>query len=288
MFEKILIAVDFSGHTQKILECVDGILGVKEVFLLHVFDATHASKYGWTYGPAIENARILMEEKKKFLESRGYNGGTNVEVLTGGDVYREILRAAEDLGVSLIVTGARGKSVINDILLGSVSQNVLRHAKVSVLVYHDTMIDDLSTRGCESSCPTLFSAVLLPTDFSQHSQAVAGWAKGIGEMGMVTLLNVVDHGETEREIEEFKHSAQKNLDEIARELTNAGIRVKTQIRVGDRTAMILSAAETDDASVILMSPHGTGGFMELYIGSTTFDVVKRAKRPVLVVRMVNQ
>ena len=261
---------------------------MKEVFLLHVFDATHASKYGWTYGPAIENARILMEEKKKFLESHGYSVRENVEVLTGGEVYREILRAAEDQGVSLIVTGARGKNIINDILLGSVSQNVLRHAKVSVLVYHDTMIDDLIAMKCEEACPTLFSAVLLPTDFSQHSREVDGWAKGIDEIGMVTLLNVVDRGETEREIEEFEESAQKNLDEIARELTVAGVRVKTQIRVGDRAAMILSAAETDDASVILMSPHGAGGFMELYIGSTTFEVVKRAKRPVLVVRMVNR
>lgn len=284
MFEKILIAIDFSENTQKILEYTGGIPGVKEIVLLHVFDATHASVHGWIYGPAIENTQILMDEKKKFLESRGYLVTATVEVLTGGEVSREILRCAEGRGVSLIVIGARGKSLINDILLGSVSQNILRRAKTSVLIFPATMIKELSVPGCGSVCPDIFSTVLLPTDTSPHSNSVALWAKGIRGIGEVILLNVVDRGETEREIKDFEHEAQKKLDYIAQDIIAAGFAVKTQIRVGDRADMILSAVESDDASVIFMSPHGSGGFMGLYIGSTTLEVVKRAKRPVMVVR----
>jgi nucleotide-binding universal stress UspA family protein len=284
MFEKILVAIDFSDHTQKVLECITGIPGIREIVLFHVFDATRPSLHGWTYGPAIENARILVDEKKKFLESRGYKVDTRFEVLTGGDIFQEILRCADATGVSVIVTGARGKSILNDILLGSVSQNILRHAKTSVLVYHDAMIEDLSTPVCGKSCPPLFSSVLIPTDFSGHSGKVIALAKELPGLGTVTLMNVVDHGETGHEIEESERNAQENLDTIAQDFITAGIAVKTQIRVGERAEMILSAAESGDASVIIMSPHGTGGFMELYIGSTTFEVMKRAKRPVLVVR----
>jgi nucleotide-binding universal stress UspA family protein len=285
MFEKILVAIDFSTHTHKILECVGRIPGVKHVVLLHVFDATESSIHGWTYGPAIENARILMEEKKKFFESRGYVVTGNVEVLTGGDVYKEILQSAESQDISLIVTGVHGKDFIGDILLKNVTMNILRHAKTSVLVYPDAMIEEMAAPGCERSCPELFSSVLIPTDFSSFSRSVVVWAKDIPKIGEFTILNVVDHGESEHEIEEFEHTAQKNLDEFANDLSAAGIRVKTQIRVGNRVEKILSAAEADNASVILMSPTGTGGFMELFIGSTTFEVVKRTKRPVLIFRI---
>ncbi len=61
MFEKILFPADFSEYAQKTLECIGEIPGIKELMLLHVVDATHPSKRGWTHGPHIENAKILME-----------------------------------------------------------------------------------------------------------------------------------------------------------------------------------------------------------------------------------
>lgn len=36
MFEKILVATDFSKHAEKIIDCVGEIPGVKEIVLLHV------------------------------------------------------------------------------------------------------------------------------------------------------------------------------------------------------------------------------------------------------------
>jgi nucleotide-binding universal stress UspA family protein len=284
MFEKILVAINFSDRTQKILECIGRIPGVKEVMLFHIFDATRETQHGWIHGQAIENAKILMDEMNQFLTSQGYLVTSTMGVLKGGEVYEEILRSAENQGVSLIVTGARERGHISDILLKSISQNILRHAKTSVLVYPDTMTEELSTPGCGRPCPELFSSVLIPTDFSPSSRNVVLWATGIRELGEVTLLNVVDRGETEHEIKALEDEAQKNLDDFARDLIAAENRVKTQIRVGNPAEMILSAAESDNASVILMSPHGSGGFMELYIGSTTFEVVKRTPRPVLVVR----
>ncbi|MFZ2412297.1 MAG: universal stress protein, partial [Candidatus Methanoperedens sp.] len=68
MFEKVLFPTDFSEYAQKTLECIGEIPGIKELMLLHVVDATHPSKHGWTHGPHIENAKILMEEKKEYLE----------------------------------------------------------------------------------------------------------------------------------------------------------------------------------------------------------------------------
>jgi hypothetical protein len=49
MFRKVLVALDFSAYTQRILDCISEIPGIEEVVLLHVVDATHPSKLGWSH-----------------------------------------------------------------------------------------------------------------------------------------------------------------------------------------------------------------------------------------------
>jgi nucleotide-binding universal stress UspA family protein len=50
----------------------------------------------------------------------------------GKDEAEEILKVAEELGIDVIVLGHKGKSAIARILLGSVSNRVVHHAKCSV------------------------------------------------------------------------------------------------------------------------------------------------------------
>ncbi len=63
--------------------------------------------------------------------------GPTVEVDTRtsfGDPATEIVAIAKQLGVELIVMGSRGQSPMRELLLGSVSDKVLRHAKCPVTV----------------------------------------------------------------------------------------------------------------------------------------------------------
>ena len=54
--------------------------------------------------------------------------------LRAGNPAREILAAAEEHGTDLIVTGSRGLSGLERMVLGSVARNVLIHARCSVLI----------------------------------------------------------------------------------------------------------------------------------------------------------
>lgn len=284
MFEKVLFPTDFSEYAQKTLECIGEIPGIKELMLLHIVDATHPSKRGWTHGPHIENAKILMEEKKEYLESLGLKVKVKVEVITAGEVYRTILENAEKEKVSLIVMGARGKSPIKDLLLGSVSTNIVRHAKTNLLIMRYKLVEDLEGVKHEKFCPMIFSKVLLPTDFSEPAGKTISFMKEIKDIKEIDLLNVVSKGETEEEIEENVKEAKSNLGDIKGELVRAGLNVKDHVRVGNVPEEIISTAEDNDVSLIAMSPHGKGWLKELLVGSTTCAVVRRANRPVLVVR----
>ncbi|CAG0989924.1 MAG: universal stress protein [Candidatus Methanoperedens nitroreducens] len=284
MFEKVLFPTDFSEYSQKTLECIGEIPGIKELMLLHVVDATHPSKRGWTHGPHIENTKILMGEKKEYLNSLGLKVQTKVDVITEGEVYRAILETAEKEKVSLIVMGARGKSQIKDLLLGSVSTKVVHHAKTNLLIMRYKLVKDLEGVKHEKFCPMIFSKVLLPTDFSEFAGETISFIKNIKEIKDIDLLNVVSKGETEEEIEENVNEAKKRLGDIRDELGRAGFMVKDHVRVGNVPEEIISTAEDENVSLIAMSPHGKGWLRELLVGSTTCAVVRRANRPVLVVR----
>lgn len=284
MFEKVLFPTDFSEYAQKTLECIGEIPGIKELVLLHIVDATHPSKRGWTHGPHIENAKILMEEKKEYLEGLGLKVKSKVDVITEGEVYRTILENADREKVSLIVMGARGKSPIKDLLLGGVSSNVVRHAKTHLLIMRYKLVEGLEGVKHEKFCPMIFSRVLLPTDFSEPASKTISFMKNIKDIREFSLLNVVSKGETEEEIEENVNEAKKKLGDIKEELGRAGFIVKDHVRVGNTPEEIISTSEDDDVSLIAMSPHGKGWFKELLVGSTTCAVARRANRPVLVVR----
>jgi nucleotide-binding universal stress UspA family protein len=48
--------------------------------------------------------------------------------------------------------------------------------------------------------------------------------------------------------------------------------------------MILSVADEGDVSLIAMSAFGLDWIRELVLGSTTFTVVRKTKKPVLIIR----
>lgn len=284
MFEKVLLALDFSVYSQKILDRITEIPGIQDVVLLHVVDATRPSRIGWTHGPHIENAKILMNEKKEALENLGLKVRINVDVIvnaiTQGTIAQSILDIAETEHVSLIVVGARGINPIQELLLGSVSSTVLRYATMNVLI-----IRDASGKGAITAAHRpMFSNVLVPTDFSKPSDDVISVLKALEGMKKVVLQHVVSRAETKKEIDESVENAQTRLAKLQQDLAAAGITADLRIRVGDPTEMILSLAEEESVSLIAMNAHGTDWLRNLVLGSTTLTVARRTKKPVLIVR----
>ncbi len=288
MFEKVLVALDFSHYSQKILNRVGEIPGISEVVLLHVIDATSPSRLEWTPGPHLENANSLMAEKKEKLENLGLKVTSNVDVIvnavTRAPVSRAILKVAETENVSLIVIGARGINPIQELLLGSVSSFVLRHAKTNVLVMHFPPAPNQAEVSPESCQQKLFSKVLVPTDFSQSAGYSSDLLKTIPGIEEIVILHVVTRAESQAEIAGSVKEAQNRLEDIKKKFIDTGVDVQLQVRAGDPATIILAVAEEEDVSLIAMNAFGLDWLREMVLGSTTFTVVRRAQRPVLVLR----
>ena len=289
MFEKVLVALDFSPYSQKILDRINEIPGIQEAVLLHVVDSTRPARLDWTHGqPRIENTQLLLEEKKKYLEDLGLRVRISVDVIvnaiTQGAISHAILEIAETENVSLIVIGARGINPIQELLLGSVSSSVLRYATTNVLIMHFPPKQGEIRVLPESSLRKLFSKVLVPTDFSGSASDAWGFVKTIPGIQEIVLLHIVDRAESQQDIDGYVKQAETRLEEMKKECINTGVEVKLHVGVGDPTEMILKAADEDDVTLIAMSAFGLDWVRAMLLGSTTFTVVRRSQRPVLVIR----
>ncbi|MDD1696756.1 MAG: universal stress protein [Methanoregula sp.] len=289
MFKKVLVALDFSRYTQKMLDRISEIPGIQEVVLLHVVDTTRPARLDWTDGrPHIENPQLLLEEKKRVLEQRGMRVSINVDMIvnaiTQNPVSNAILEIAKTENVSLIVIGARGINPIHELLLGSVSSSVIRYATTNVLIMHFPSLTVESKASPAFAYQQLFSKVLVPTDFSRSADDALAFIKTIPGIKETVLLHVVSRAESEKDIEGNLKTAEKRLNDMKNELILTGADIKLHVGAGDPTEMILSVADEDDVSLIAMSAFGLDWIRELVLGSTTFSVVRRTTKPVLIIR----
>ena len=74
---------------------------------------------------------ILDEARQKFAD-QGIE--TNIKVVEGQEVYKEIVKAAQELHADLVVIGSHGRTGIKKLVLGSVVQKVLGEIHLPVLV----------------------------------------------------------------------------------------------------------------------------------------------------------
>ena len=133
----VLVATDgseVSGRAGEYAARLAGGLGAK-LFALYVVDEHMAFHGGIHYGEFVE--RLSEDGRKATGEVRALAEQAGVEceeLVVFGRPDRSILAAAAEVGADSIVLGAEGMSALEHALIGSVSEEVLRHANRTVLV----------------------------------------------------------------------------------------------------------------------------------------------------------
>ncbi len=285
MFEKILFPTDFSEYAKRTLDCIAGFPGARDVILFHVVEEARSPRGGGEIGDTFyRNGENFLREEKRYLENLSQNLRVTTAVKTSSDTAGAIIETAEERGVSLIVIGARGNSLVEGILLGSVSMAVLRRSRTNVLIMRHKIIEEMKAKTYEMFCPMILSRVLCPIDFSPFSDSAIALLSRTNGVREVILLHVVSQGETEAEIEDAVQKAKDQIEAIRSSLAAQGIEVRTIVRTGNPAFEITRIADEEDVSVIWMSSHGKGWFRELLLGSTAYTVAMNAKRPVIIIR----
>lgn len=298
VFEKILLASDGSecaGLAAQMAAEISGKLGSE----LHL---ASAAPLPVIYGPeayvpspddmemlnvhAEREARSTVEAEEERLREMGVKvSGVHPSV---GRADEQIVDLAESLPASLIVVGSRGLGRLKRVLLGSVSESVLRHAHCPVLV----------VRGRQGEGDFFPTRILLAADGSKESAAAARTAAGLAketgsELYLVHVIPALPPQpypyysleSQEERLERTKKEVRKFLDKRAEQLESEfGSRPRTHLRVGDPRKEIVELSDEIDAGLVVLGSRGYDGLSRVLIGSVSEGVVRHARCPVLVVR----
>ena len=138
IFQKILVAVDgapISAHAADIAAELVQLAGAEMAFV-HVIDAELVNAADTGIQPDVfvasakEDARKLIDDFRKRLPQQM----AALDFVPIGAPHTEIVNAARDWPVDLIVIGSHGRGGIKRALLGSVAESVMRNAPCPVLV----------------------------------------------------------------------------------------------------------------------------------------------------------
>jgi len=172
MVHRILVALDHSkrdddvyGKGRELAQALNAELLVLHVLDFHETDCPPLpSSVGMEYAPDVyHEAMALYWKQERDYEQRQLNllqgradsaiaNGVAASVsLTKGAAGPLICRQAKVWNADLVLVGSRGRSSLQEILLGSVSQYVNHHAPCSVLIVHpQTEVPEEKTKTAQT------------------------------------------------------------------------------------------------------------------------------------------
>jgi nucleotide-binding universal stress UspA family protein len=294
VFRRVLFPTDFSAYATAVMDCLAEwkAAGMQEVLLLGVIRPAEVPLGGSLDQDVLEEIRWGAQQRlhlaRQALEGQGMVVRTRLEV---GPPAAEIVRVAAEERVDLIVMGAQGKSLTQELLLGSVAYEVARRAPVPVLIEKFDVVRQLGHVECHRRCARTFQRILHPTDFSECADAAFNVVKRLRAAGTgeVILLHVQDeramrHRPPEQ-LAEFDRIDTERLEEMKRALVLYGIpQARVMLRHGIPFVETLRVAEEEDACLIVLGTKGRSAVAEMLTGSTFENVIRQSRRPVLVVR----
>ncbi len=227
-------------------------------------------------------------------------------VMGEGHAADEIVRQAKTMGADLVVMGTHGRSGLRRLVLGSVTEKVLRTAPCPVLTVPPHAPEIPSPR------PEL-RRILCAIDFSPASVRAFHQAVDIGRRASASVLvvhsidwleskgrddlinaavrmdprvapEIADEIRQESIRQQLIDDASKQLAELVASETADGCDPTTKVVTGRADSEILRIAEDNTADLIAMGAQRCGGTELALFGSTTQQVVRGASCVVLTVR----
>lgn len=233
-----------------------------------------------------EGKRVLAEAEAR-LTAAGRQVRTHLVVGRPAEVIADV---ASETGSDLVVTGHRGRSGIEQVLLGSVAAEVVDRSPAPVLVARGSQVRDVllavdgSAEG--SSGPGTAERVLETVPVFQGCRVRAlsvadpsyPWWAGVDWMGEAAADA---WGEA---LEASRSSHARVAQETADRLRAAGIDARALTGEGRVADVILEQAEMQPTDLIVVGSRGQTGLRRMLLGSVGRDVLHHARCSVLIAR----
>jgi nucleotide-binding universal stress UspA family protein len=279
MIETILVPTDFTIEGEELLSCVGEFknTGLKKVVLLHVVDIYQAQGLAPMFE---ENANKKIRDYKQLLDEMGVDATT---LVIQGDVKKTIVRVANEENVDCIVMGATVSGVIKGRLIGRTTEYISRRSGKIVLIEKYDTLRESEEESYLKACSAKFSKVMIPVDFSENSKIVLEEIANLKDIiDELVFVHVIENAKNKRELEDKKKESLDILHDTGKIFTNE-LRVNYIVSEGEASAEIDRLAEEKDVTLIAITTHGIGSFKDILLGSTAENLLRRTRKPVLLI-----
>ena len=196
-----------------------------------------------------------------------------------------ILSFAQSQETDVIVMGTHGRRGFDRLMLGSVTDRVMRTAPCPVLAASKPAHGSVAA-GKERGHVHHLSRILFCADFSENSERALNYAiSATAEYDCeLTLLHVLEEVPSLAKTEEAMAVAAERLDKLIPPEGRKTLKIKTAVRIGKTYAQIIQLALEAHTDLVTMGVRGRGALDVAVFGSTTYRVMQLGSCPVLAVR----
>lgn len=285
MYEKILVPVDGSpgepsvvNHVGKIAAWIDAT-----VHLLFVADTTRDSVTvveGGVVDALVQEGESIVEEAGEPLEELGVSYETDV---VQGNPAPGIVEYADRYDHDMIVMSTHGREGLSRVVMGSVTEKVVRLADVPVLTARMQPDEDLRFP---------YESILIPTDGSDSANRAAQHGLKFADAldATVHAFSVVEDAVLGLDVrsavskEESEQAARDAVEEIASAAETHGIGdVYTHVEHGTPDEEIQKFVEANGIDVVVMGTTGRRSTDRILLGSVAEKTVRSTPVPVITV-----
>jgi nucleotide-binding universal stress UspA family protein len=291
----VLCPIDFSEFSRHALHHAIAAARWYEskVTVLYVYATLPTTDGVQRSSTAVERDR-LTEDMRDFMGPIPPTLSVELLVQDAPDIRGEILTQAAMLNADLLVVGSHGRSGFERLLLGSVTEKLVRQAPCPVMVVPPRAPDTDRPGLIHESNPHILCAV----DFSDASVGALQYAISLAEEAdaYLTLFHSIEVPPELREhvpvpadfdVDQCRAAAEAACLQRLRELVPPSARtychVETVVKEGSAYREILRLCAERPIDLIVMGVQGRGAVDRLVFGSNTARVMRAATCPVLIV-----
>jgi len=269
--KRILVPTDFSQHAEDALKVAAQIAKKdnSEIIILHMLELPHQMNDAILGGKSIPETMLFMKKANEMLDeiaSRSYLDGIPVTEIAKIDrPIHGISQVSKDYEIDLIVMGSHGSSGIQELLIGSNTEKVVRNSEIPVLFIKKEILN--------------FNAanIVFASDFTSETkkpfEKLLAFTRFFeSKIHLVTICTPNSFKPT--------HVIENTMNEFVSEfnLTNYSTYIynDTNIEKG-----IINFSNSINADIIGMCTHGRTGFAHFFNGSISEGLVNHAIKPVI-------
>lgn len=279
-FDKILLAIDSTAPSWAAVGAIAQLAATTgaEVLVLHVWNLGVRVNAGTWNVETLTEARELVDEVVADLVAAGVKASGELVNAAESKVGSAIEDAAESYGADLVAVGSRGLSDLAAIFEGSVSHRLIADLDCPVLV---------AGAGSYRSRP--LQRILLAVSNQAEAAALADLAIAVAKPtgASILVLHVLIHPMVANEYAfylEPEEEAQAVVDRTIERIRTAGLEAAGKVKGGILPVVdeIVETAQGWDADLLITGSRRHRDLAALLVGATEHELIRQARRPVLI------